>query len=159
MKSSFQALLFLAAATSAALPAAAQLQTPHSAARVTLVAGPSPSRGGRTEVVRRAQRSPMNIVIVDANATADDLAGALALLNALRARYGDGLTSDLRARPDVVRHGPRWEGSAYRSWLVQQLVRLRRAPEVTLDDLGAVRTVQITLPAPSALSSSTFGQR
>jgi hypothetical protein len=141
------ALLVLAASV-AALPAAAQT-TPLGAARVTLVAGPSPSRGGHTEVVRRVQRSPKNIVIVDANATADDLAGALALLNALRVRYGDGLTNDLRARPDVVRHGPRWEGSAYRSWLVEQLVRLRKAPEVTLDDLGAVRTVQITLPAPN----------
>lgn len=159
MKSTLQALLLLAAATSAALPAAAQQATTPGLARVTLVAGASPSRGGRTEVVRRAQRSPMNIVIVAANATADDLAGALALLNTLRARYGDALTSDLRARPDVVRHGPGWEGSAYRSWLVEQLVRLRKAPEITLDDLGTVKAVQIALPAPSVASSRAAGQR
>jgi hypothetical protein len=159
MKSMLQALLLLAAATSAALPAAAQQATTLGAVRVTLVAGPSPSRGGRTEVVRRAQRSPTNIVIVDRNATADDLAGALALLNALRTQYGDALTNDLRARPDVVRYGPRWEGSTYRSWLVTQLVRLRQAPQTDLDDLGSVRAVQITLPAPSALSISTTGQR
>ncbi len=150
MKSSFPALLFLAVAITTTLPVAAQQAIPVGAVRVTLVTGPSPSRGGRTEVVRRAQRSPMNIVIVDRNATADDLAGALALLNALRAQYGDALSSDLRARPDVVRHGPRWEGSAYRAWLVEQLARLRKAPDVSLDDLGTVKTVQITLPAPNA---------
>jgi hypothetical protein len=142
--------LLALAAVIAVFPAGAQQSTSLGAARVTLVAGPAPSRGGRTEVVRRAQRSPKNIVIVDRNATADDLAGALALINALRLQYGDALKNDLRARPDVVRNGPRWEESAYRAWLVEQLVRLRRAPETALDELGMVRAVQITLPAPSA---------
>jgi hypothetical protein len=146
-------LLTLAAAI-ITVPADAQLSTSLGAARVTLVAGPAPSRGGRTEVLRRAERSPKNIVIVDRNATADDLAGALALINALRLQYGDALTSDLRARPDVVRNGPRWEESAYRAWLVQQLMRLRKAAETSLDELGTVKAVQITLPAPSVTAGS-----
>ena len=146
-------LLALTAAL-VAVPGAAQQSTTLGAARVTLVAGPSPSRGGRTEVLRRAHGSPKNIVIVDRNATADDLAGALALLNAMRTRFGDALTSDLRGRPDVVRTGPRWEESAYRGWLVEQLVRLRRAPETSLDEFGTVRAVQITLPAPSVPTES-----
>jgi len=147
-------LLTLAAAIITAVPAGAQQSPSLGAARVTLVAGPAPSRGGRTEVLRRAQRSPRNIVIVDRNATADDLAGALALLNVMRIQYGDALSSDLRARPDVVRNGPRWEESAYRAWLVEQLVRLRKAPETSLDEFGTVKAVQITLPVPSASAGS-----
>ena len=145
--------LLALAAIITVVPVGAQ-STSLGAARVTLVAGPAPSRGGRTEVLRRAQRSPKDIVIVDRNATADDLAGALALLNVMRLHYGDALTSDLRARPDVVRNGPRWEESAYRAWLVEQLVRLRRAPETSIDELGTVKAVQITLPAPSATAGS-----
>ena len=152
MKSIF--FLLALAVTLVAPPVAAQQTASLGAARVTLVAGPAPSRGGRTEVLRRAQRSPKNIVIVDRNATADDLAGALALLNVMRIQYGDALTNDLRARPDVVRTGPRFVESAYRTWLFEQLARLRRAPETSLDDFGTVRAVQITLPAPSALPAS-----
>ena len=130
-----------------ALASAAGAQSPLDAIRVTLVAGPSPSKGGRTEVVRRAERAPRDVVIVDMNATAEDLAAALAMINALRSQFGDSLTSDFRARPDVVRPGPTWQKSSYRSWLVQQLVRLRTAPPAQLADLGTVRAVQITLPA------------
>ena len=115
--------------------------------RVTLIAGPSPSKGGRTEVVRRAARAPRDVVIVDKNATAEDLAAALVMINALRSQFGDSLTSDFRARPDVVRPGPTWQKSSYRSWLVQQLVRLRAAPPAALADLGTVRAIEITLPA------------
>ena len=78
----------------------AEAQTPQlGAIRVTLVAGPAPSKGGRAEVVRRAQRAPQDLVIVDKNATAEDLAAALAMINALRVQYGDSLTADFRARP------------------------------------------------------------
>jgi hypothetical protein len=131
------------------LPVEAQLATTLGAARVTPVAGPSPSKGGRTEVLRRAGRSPQNVVIVSTNANADDLSGALALINVLRKEYGDGLSADYRARPDVVRHGPTWQESDYRKWLNEQLVRLRRAPEASLGELGVGRSVQITLPPPS----------
>ena len=118
------------------------------AIRVTLIAGPSPSRGGRTEVVRRADRAPRDVVIVDKNATAEDLAAALAMINALRSQFGDSLTADFRARPEVVRPGPTWQKSSYRSWLVQQLVRLRTASPAALADFGTVSAVHITLPAP-----------
>ena len=118
------------------------------AIRVTLIAGPTPSKGGRTEVVRRAQRTPRDVVVVDKNATAEDLAAALAMINALRTQFGDSLTADFRARPEVVRPGPTWQKSEYRSWLVQQLVRLRTASPAQLADFGTVSAVQITLPAP-----------
>ena len=144
--------LFLLAAVS---PALAQQATTLGPARVTLVAGPSPSRGARVEVVRRSARSPQNVIIVDRNATADDLVAALAMINAMRSQQGDALTHDFRARPDVVRHGPRWQESEYRAWLVDQLVRLRQAPQRAMSDLGVVRSVQITLPAPKVSAAGS----
>jgi len=133
----------------------AQQPAPLGSALVTLIAGPSPSRGTRTEVVRRAQRAPQNLVIVDKNATAEDLAAALAMINGLRARYGDSLTNDFRARPASMRVGPTWHKSNYRTWLVQQLVRLRSAPQGSFPTFGVVRSVQITLPAPTSGFTAT----
>jgi hypothetical protein len=151
-------ILFLLALLALAPGAGAQ-SSPLAAIPVTLVAGPSPSRGGRTEVVRRAQRAPRDLVIVDRNATAEDLAAALAVINALRTQFGDSLTSDLRARPDVVRPGKTWDKSSYHSWLIQQLVRLRTAEPVDVADFGTVRAVQITLPAPRGVITSDGGRK
>ena len=137
-----------------ALPAHAQLSISTGTMRVTLVAGLSPSKGGRTEVVRRAQLAPKNIVIVDLNATADDLAAALATLRAMSAQFGDTSSSDLRARPETIRLGPAFKDGAYRKWLHEQLLRLRRAPVTDVADLGRVQAVQITLPLPPAASAS-----
>lgn len=138
--------LFLAMSTTASVSADAQ-EPPRGAARVTLVSGPSLAKGARTEVVRRAARVPQNVVIVDWNAGADDLAGALALINALRAQHGDVLTQDYRALPETVKHGPSWKDSAYRKWLHDQLMRLRQSPQRGFADFGIVRAVHITLPA------------
>lgn len=118
------------------------------AVRVTLVAGVTPSKGGRTEVIRQANRAPRNIVIVDRNANADDLAAALAILNALRQQDGDNLTTDYRARTERVRHGPNWARSEYRKWLGDQLARLKKSQYTVVGDLGRVQAVSITLPAP-----------
>ena len=136
------------------IPATAQLSMPTGTMRVTLVAGLSPSKGGRTEVARRAQLAPKNIVIVDLNATADDLAAALATLRAMRAQFGDTSSSDLRARPETIRLGPAFKDGPYRKWLQEQLLRLRRAPVTDVADLGRVQAVQITLPLPPAASAS-----
>jgi len=141
-------LLFIMALLALTSVAGAQ-PSQMGAIRVTLVAGPSPSKGGRTEVVRRAQRTPRDVVIVDKNATAVDLAAALAMINALRSQYGDSLTTDLRASPEVVRPGRKFDKSPYHLWLIDQLVRLRTAKTAELSDLGAVKAVQITLPAPA----------
>ena len=137
----------------------AQQSAPLGSALVTLIAGPAPSRGGRTEVVRRAQRAPQNLVIVDRNATAEDLAAALAMMTALRAEHGDSLTTDLRARPESARPGPTFHKSAYRTWLVQQLVRLRTTNERAVPGFGTVRSVQITLPAPVRGFTASSGGR
>lgn len=137
-----------------ALPAHAQLSISTGTMRVTLVAGLTPSKGGRTEVVRRAQLAPKNIVIVDLNATADDLAAALATLRAMSAQFGDTSSSDLRARPETIRLGPAFKDGAYRKWLHEQLLRLRRAPVTDVADLGRVQAVQITLPLAPAASAS-----
>lgn len=150
-------LLAIALITLVSTPLAAQLPAVSTAARVTLVAGAAPSRGGRAEVVRRANRSPQNLVILDRNATAEDLAAALAMINALRAEHGDNLTTDFRARADKVRPGPTFDKSAYRAWLIDQLVRLRSAPERQFGELGVVRTVQITLPAPRGVTTGNDG--
>jgi len=149
-------LLVLAALVGSSFEGNAQ-QRPLSAARVTLVAGTTPSRGGRIEVVRRAERSPQNLVIVDRNATAEDLAAALAMMNALRAAHGDSLTTDFRARPETVRAGASWQRSTYRSWLIEQLVRLRNAPSSDFSDLGVVKAVHITLPPPAGSPSASTG--
>ena len=117
-------------------------------ATVTLVAGTAPLRGGRVEVVRRASRSPQNVVIVDRKATAEDLAGAVVMINELRIAHGDSLTMDFRARAESVHPGPGWQSSAYRGWIIAQLARLRSAPEQRVAGLGVVRAVRITLPAP-----------
>ena len=155
MKANNLFILALLAFASAAGAQPSQL----GAIRVTLIAGPSPSKGGRTEVVRRAQRAPRDVVIIDRNATADDLAAALTMISALRTQFGDSLSSDFRARPDVVRPGPTWEKSNYRSWLVQQLVRLRTASPAELADFGIVRAVQITLPAPHGVITSVDARK
>ena len=115
--------------------------------RVTLVARAPSARGQRTEVVRRAQLTPQNVVYVDQNATPEDLAGALALLQALRIQNGDQLQSDFRARPELVRTRPTWTQSSYRQWIVAQLVRLRTAAPTAHGSLGVVSAVQVTLPA------------
>jgi hypothetical protein len=159
MATSLRYLLALVAIAAAVTPLPAQETAPLGAARVTLVAGTAPSRGGRIEVVWRAQRTPRNLVLVDRTATAEDLAAALAMINALRTRYGDTLTSDLRARPEAVRPGSNWNRSPYRTWLVQQLARLRTAPLGNVPDLGRVRTVQITLPAPTGAFTTSGGGR
>ena len=130
-------------------PASEAQEASPAPVRVTLVArAPSPSvRGQRTEVVRHAERTPQNIVFVDQNATPEDLAGALALLQALRIQNGEELQSDFRARPEMVRTRPSWAQSPYRNWIIQQLVRLRSVAPSAHGDLGVVTAVQITLPA------------
>lgn len=140
--------LMTVAALAVAPSLAAQTSSVLGAARVTLIAGPAPSKGGRTEVIRQANRTPRNIVIVDKNASADDLAAALATINALRLQDGDSLTSDYRARTERVRHGPKFAKSEYRKWLGDQLARLRKAPLTLVGELGRVQAVNITLPAP-----------
>lgn len=151
-------LLAFAAIVGPVMSLPAQDTAPLGAARVTLVTGMSPSRG-RVEVVRRAQRAPRNLVLVDRNATAEDLAGALAMVTALRTQYGDRLASDIRARPEAVRPGPNWQRSAYRTWLVAQLARLRAAPDGRVSDLGIVKAVQVTLPAPGGGAVVPSGTR
>lgn len=146
--SSTSLVFTLALVAAATVPVAAQQATTLDKTRVTLVAGPSTTRGGRTEVIRNATRAPRNIIIVDRNATADDLAAALAMLDALRLQHGDSLTADYRARPQTFRAGPSFTGSAYRGWLVEQLVRLRKAPEVNVPNLGLARAVDITVAPP-----------
>jgi hypothetical protein len=134
-------------------------QAAVSSTRVTLVASASVSRDKRIEVVRRAQRTPQNVIFVDANATPEDLAGAMALLQALRIQYGDQLQSDLRAAPEIVRTRPTWPQSVYRTWLIEQLVRLRKATPSRLGDLGVVSAVQVTLPAANGTITSAGGAR
>lgn len=130
-------------------------QAPLGPARVTLVASTNISRNDRAEVVRRAQLTPQNVVFVDRNATPEDLAGALALLQALRIQHGDQLESDFRARPEVIRTRPTWQQSSYRAWLIEQLIRLRKATPSVLGDLGMVGAVQITLPAAKGTITSS----
>jgi len=154
MLSLLRSLLIAVVLSAIAMPATAQLSTPTGTMRVTLVAGLSPSKGGRTEVVRRAKLAPKNVVIVDLNATADDLAAALATLRAMRVQFGDTSSGDLRARPETVRLGPAFKDGAYRKWLHEQLLRLRRASVTEVADLGRVQAVQITLPLPPAASTS-----
>lgn len=129
-------------------PVPAQQAPPLGDVRVALVAGATPTRGGTVEVVRRANRSPQNVVIVDRKATAEDLAGAIVMLNELRVAHGDKLTMDFRASAQSVRPGPTWQSSDYRAWLTAQLARLRAAPATQFADMGIVRAVHITLPAP-----------
>jgi hypothetical protein len=137
--------------------AATQTVAGSGAVRVTLVAGPATARGGRTEVVRYARLTPQNVIIVDRNATAEDLGAALALFNALRAHFGDSLESDLRARPETFRPGATWLKSQYRTWLIQQLTRLRSAPVVSTPLFGTARAVQITMPAVKTTLADTQG--
>lgn len=146
--------LLLVMALAGALPAAGQEPARLGAVRVTLIAGKSPSKGARTEVVRQAHRSPQNVVLVDRNANADDLAAALAMVSSLRAQHGDSLSSDFRARPEHVRFGPRWGASEYRQWLHEQLVRLRKAPDRELMPFGVVKAVRVTMPGPTGTITS-----
>ena len=135
-------------------PLSAAQQPPITSTRVTLVASGEVTRGRRTEVVRRAQLTPQNVIFVDRNATPEDLAGALALLQALRIQNGDQLDSDYRATPEVVRTRPTWPHSLYRAWLIEQLVRLRKATPARRADFGVVSAVQVTVPAANGTVTS-----
>jgi hypothetical protein len=146
-------MLAVLASTSAAQ------QQPVSSTRVTLVASSNVSRGKRTEVVRRAQLTPQNVILVDRNATPEDLAGAMAMIQALRIQNGDQLQSDFRATPELVRTRPTWPLSPYRAWLIEQLVRLRKAAPTRLADFGVVSAVQVTLPAANGTITSSGGSR
>ena len=158
MKATFRFLFLATAFTSVAVPATAQQPRQLAPTRVTLVADKVPSKGGRVEVVRRAELKPQNIVIVDRNASADDLAGALAMINALRTQHGEAITDDFRARPESVKHGKNWKKSAYRAWLVDQLDRLKKAERRDVPGLGVVKAVRITLPAPAAVTATGGGR-
>ena len=140
-------VIFLVALLAAWPRAGDAQQAPLGPTRVTLVASNNVARGARTEVVRRAQQTPQNVIFVDQNATPEDLAGAIAMIQALRIQHGDQLPFDVRARPEVVRQRPTWQQSEYRTWLIEQLVRLRKAPRAPLTDLGVVGAVQVTVPA------------
>lgn len=144
-------------AVAALSPLHAQPSRPLGDVTVTLVAGTTPMRDAGVEVVRRASRSPQNVVIVDRKASAEDLAAAIVMLNELRVAHGDSLTTDLRARAGSVQPGPGWQNSAYRAWLTAQLARLRSAPERRIADLGIVRAVRITLPAPRPRATGNTG--
>jgi hypothetical protein len=157
MKSHFQYLWLLTAIVAGPATSKAQQPAPLKAARVTLIASGAPSKGGRTEIIRQAHRQPQNVVMVDRNASADDLAAALAIVNGLRAQHGDSLPNDYRARPERVKHGPRAGDSEYQKWLNEQLVRLRKAPERELQPFGVVQSVQITLPPPIGVVTSPGG--
>jgi len=154
MKTIYRYLTLIGALSATALPLGAQQPATPGPALVTLVAGPSPSKGGLTEVIRRAGRSPQNVVVVSINANADDLAGALAMVNALRSTYGDASSTDYRASPQSIRHGEKWQDSDYRKWLQEQLVRLRKARDTDLGELGVVQAVQIMLPPPTTRTGS-----
>ena len=140
-------------------PTSAAQQVPVNSTRVTLVASSNITRGKRTEVVRRAHQAPQNVIFVDRNATPEDLAGAMALVQALRIQNGDQLESDFRATPEVVRTRPTWPQSLYRAWLIEQLVRLRKAAPTRLADLGVVSAVHVTLPPANGTVSSSGGTR
>jgi hypothetical protein len=158
MKPYLPYLLLVGAMLPGAMALPAQQPAPLGAARVTLIAGDAPSKGGRTEVVRQARGEPQNVVVVDRNASADDLAAALAIVNALRAQHGDSLAHDFRARPERVKHGASANGSSYRKWLNDQLVRLRKAPDRDLRPFGVVKAVQITLPPPTGSVTNSGGK-
>ena len=123
--------------------------------RVTLVSGPTVKDGNRIEVVRRANRSPRDLVIVGASATPEDVAAALQLISGLRLQYGDSLTADLSASPQSFRTGAEWAGSPYEQWIRAQLVRLSAAREQQFVGYGTVRAVAITLPAPRGRFTKT----
>ena len=158
MTTAYRLVLVMTMLAVLAPPSAAQ-HVPVGSTRVTLVASAGVSRDKRTEVVRRAQRTPQNVIFVDANATPEDLAGAVALFQALRIQYGDQLQADFRATPDVVRTRPTWPQSAYRAWLIEQLVRLRKSTPSKLGDLGVVSAVQVTLPSAKGTVTSPGGAR
>lgn len=145
--------IMMLTAVSAYLVRDAGAQTPINASalgpiRITIISGPTSQTGNRVEVVRRANRSPRDIVVVAANATAEDVAAALQLISGLRLQYGDSLTTDLRASPQSFRPGADWAGSPYQKWIRAQLVRLKTARERRVSEYGTVRLVAITLPAP-----------
>lgn len=118
-------------------------------ARVTLVSAPTLVTGAPTLVRRHPGRTIKNVITVDPAATAEDLAYAIGMMNALRAQYGETMTFDVRATSTRTRLGNNWSRSEYRTWLVQQLARLRQAQARQLPDLGRVQAVHISLPAPT----------
>jgi hypothetical protein len=151
----FRAVLAFSALLGLPTVASSQTVATSGAVRVTLVAGPATSRGGRTEIVRFARITPRNVIIVDRNATAEDLGAAISLFNALRAEFGDNLAHDLRAHPQTFRPGAAWHKSEYRDWLIQQLTRLRSSPVVATPVFGQARAVQITVPAVKATATQS----
>ena len=148
LNTSILVILALAIAPLESLRAQSTFATPVGPIRVTLVLRKGAS--GSTEALRRANRQPANVVLLGESASAEDLAAALRAMSALRIRYGDKLTRDVRSRVQSSTLSPEWPESEYRRWLIGQLERLRAAPVRKVGDLGFVQAVYVTLPARSA---------
>lgn len=138
------------------LSAAGEAQRPEDArrpgkrsqpARVALVTSAVSLGDAHVRVLRRNSMRPHEVVIVDAQASARDLASGLQLLAMLRAEFGDSLTRDMRATPTSFDPPTDWRGSPYERWMDQQLIRLRAARQYRVAGIGTAKAVTITLPA------------
>jgi hypothetical protein len=118
-----------------------------SSTRVVIMASDSALGTTHALVLRRAALNPREVILLDSAAGPLNLAASMRLLTALRAQWGDSLTTDWRVSPGFYAPARDYPGSPYEQWLNDQLKRLAGAKRYSVAGLGSGRVIVITLPA------------
>ncbi len=139
-------LLLLAVAAAAMHPGAAQERRPvRVPVTVALADGSTPGEAP-FRILRRADTSPHDVILLAPAADAAALSDAVAQLQTVRRVQGDtaAVSGTMRVRRRENGHGPRML-----PWAPRVLHDLRRADAQPLAGVGTVRSVQVWLPPTS----------
>ena len=139
-------LLSAAIALAVARDASAQAASPPRPTRVpvtVVMVSDLPAADGRFRIDRRTS-DPRDVILLRADATADQLADAVRTLLVVRQIAGDTAKQParMRMRAHQASPGPRREFP----WVPRVLADLRRAELRDVDGVGRVRAVQVWLP-------------
>ena len=144
-------IVWLTAALFTSFEADAQTVTASratTARKVALIAVDEIPGGQKTRIVRRQHVRPQDLILVSGDASPNDLAAAINVLNGLRFQFGDTLTAGVEVSPTNHTPSASWSRSPYSNWISAQLTRLRAGRHYRVDGIGVRRTVLITLPPP-----------
>ncbi|MEW5929860.1 MAG: hypothetical protein AB1941_20600 [Gemmatimonadota bacterium] len=145
-------LLLVAVATAAAHPVAAQDGRPARVPVTVALAEGSTLGDAPFRVLRRADTSPHDVILLAPDADAAALSEAVGQLLTIRRVQGNvpAVTGAMRVRRPGSGRGPRML-----PWAPRVLQDLRRADTRPLAGVGTVRSVQVWLPPTSRGRSGT----
>jgi hypothetical protein len=126
---------------------AQQAQAPVRPTRVpvTVALVDSLPAGAPFRILRRADATPRDVILLAAVASADDLSGAVKELLLMRRLQGDTARATGVMRVRRPQGGPPAQAQRY-PWTARVLNDLRTAPRMPVSDLGMVPALEIWLP-------------